>query len=84
MFLGRIKLYLEFVFLVYLHMFLAGVNQLVQDETVQALLGMNQKHILFPAHGFFSPFLCPKIFPPTSLTSFSAHSISTTQESSRA
>jgi hypothetical protein len=30
----------------------------VQDEAVQAILGMNQKHILFP---------CPVIFQPPSL-----------------
>jgi hypothetical protein len=46
----------------------------VQDEAVQAHLRMNQKHILFssnPAQGFCSP----EIFPPTSFTSFLAHSI---------
>jgi hypothetical protein len=50
-----------------------------------------------PAQGFFSPLLCPKIFPsyllpppptylppPTSLTSFPTHSISKARESSRA
>ncbi len=41
-----------------------------------------------PAQGFFSPLLCPKIFPsylpppPTSLTSFPTHSISRAWESS--
>jgi hypothetical protein len=27
----------------------------VQDEAVQAILGMNQKHILFPCPGIFQP-----------------------------
>ncbi len=50
-----------------------------------------------PAQGFFSPLLCPKVFPfyllpccpptylplPTSFTSFPTHSISRAQESSR-
>ncbi len=43
-----------------------------------------------PAHGFFSPLFCPKIFPsyllppllPTSFTSFPTHSISKAWESS--
>ncbi len=63
----------------------AGVNQQppVQDELVQAILGMNKNTSSSPAQGFFSPLLCPKFFPPTyfppptSLTSFNAHSIST-------
>ncbi len=40
----------------------AATNALVQDEAVLLVLGMNQKHILFSAQGFFSPLLCPKIF----------------------
>jgi len=54
-----------------------------------AILGMNQKHILSPAQGFFRPLLYPKIFPsylptspPPSLNSFLTHSISKVQESS--
>jgi len=35
----------------------------VQDEVVQAILWMNQKHIIFPCLGIFQPLLCPKIFP---------------------
>jgi hypothetical protein len=30
-------------------------NAPVQDEAVQAVLGMNQKHILFPCSGIFQP-----------------------------
>ncbi len=69
-----------------------------QDETIQSVLGMNQKHILFPCPGIFQPLLCPKIFPsyltpppplylpplPTSFTSFPAHSISNAWESFQA
>jgi hypothetical protein len=40
----------------------AATSAPVQDEAVQAILGMNQKHILFPCPGIFSP-LRPKIFP---------------------
>ncbi len=36
----------------------AATNAPVQDEVIQAVLGMNQKHILFP---------CPRIFQPSSL-----------------
>jgi hypothetical protein len=39
----------------------------VQDEIVQTILGMNQKHILFPCPWIFHP---PPL--PTSLTSFLA------------
>jgi hypothetical protein len=55
----------------------------VQDEAVQAVLGMNQKHILYCPR-FFQPLLCPKVFPsylpspsylPTYLTSCCAYSI---------
>jgi hypothetical protein len=31
----------------------AATNALVQDEAVRAVLGMNQKHILFPCPGIF-------------------------------
>jgi hypothetical protein len=37
----------------------------VQDEAIQAILGMNQKHILFPCLGIFQPLFCPQIFPST-------------------
>jgi hypothetical protein len=72
-----------------------GVNQplLVEDEVIQAVLGMNQKHILFPGTRIFQPPSLPQNFPllptsppsylpPTSLTSFFTHSISRTRESS--
>jgi hypothetical protein len=75
----------------------AATSALVQDEAVQAVLGMNQKHILFPCLGIFQPPSLPQNFPllptsppptglpsPTSLTSFLAHSVSRAQESSRA
>jgi hypothetical protein len=70
---------------------LAATNALDQDEAVQAVLGMNQNTSSSPAQRFFSPLLCPKIFlsyllpapPPTSLTSFPAHSISKAKESSQ-
>jgi hypothetical protein len=61
----------------------AATNAPVQDEVVQVILGMNQKHILFPlSRDFSTPFSVPKFsqptyFPPfllTSLTSFPAHS----------
>jgi hypothetical protein len=41
----------------------------VQDEVVQTVLGMNQKHILFPCPGIFQPPSLPQKFPllPTSL-----------------
>jgi len=42
-------------------------NAPIEDEAVQAILGMNQKHILFPAQRFSGPFSTPKISPPTSL-----------------
>ncbi len=40
----------------------------VQDEVIQAVLRMNQKHILFPSPGIFQPLYLPQIFPllPTS------------------
>jgi hypothetical protein len=40
----------------------------VQDEAVQAVLGMNQKHILLPCPGIFQPLSLPQNFPllPTS------------------
>ncbi len=51
----------------------AATSAPVQDEALQAVLGMNQKHILF--QGFFSPLLCPKIYPfyPLHLISGSLH-----------
>lgn len=35
----------------------------VQDEAVQVILGMNQKHILFPYPGIFQPLFQPQNFP---------------------
>jgi len=32
-----------------------ATNAPVQDEAVQAVLGMNQKHILLPCPGIFQP-----------------------------
>jgi len=43
----------------------AATNAPVQNEAVQAVLGMNQKHILFPCSGISAPFSTPKISPPT-------------------
>jgi len=45
-----------------------ATNALVQDEAVQAVLGMNQKHILLPCPGIFQPPSLPQNFPllPTS------------------
>jgi hypothetical protein len=65
----------------------AATSAPVQDEAVQAVLGMNQKHIRFPCPGIFHPLLCPIISPPTylpHLISFHAHSISKPLESCRA
>ncbi len=63
-----------------------ATNALIEDEVVQAILGMNQKHIsLAQSFWFFQLLLCPKLFPsylpplsylpPTYLISFFAHSI---------
>jgi len=38
-------------------------NAPVQDEAVQAVLGMNQKHILLPCLGIFQPPSLPQNFP---------------------
>jgi hypothetical protein len=62
----------------------------VRDEALEAVLGMNQKHILFPCPGIFQPSSLPQNLPliplsyplPTSLTSFPAHSIAKAWESS--
>jgi hypothetical protein len=44
----------------------AATSAPVQDEAVQAILGMNQKHILFSCQGIFQPpFSAPKFSPPT-------------------
>jgi len=45
-----------------------ATNALVQDEAVQAILGMNKKHILLPCPGIFQPPSLPQNFPllPTS------------------
>jgi hypothetical protein len=49
----------------------AAINAPVEDEVVQAILGMNQKPILFPCPGIFQPpSLPPKFSPPTSPTSY--------------
>jgi hypothetical protein len=55
----------------------------VQDEAIQVVFGMNQKHVLpCPRFLVFSTFfLLPKFFPPTYFTSFCAHSIIKAQES---
>jgi hypothetical protein len=57
----------------------AATNAPIEDETVEAVLGMNQKHIL-PAQNylFFQPLFCPRIFPsylplPTYLILSSLH-----------
>jgi hypothetical protein len=43
---------------------LVATNAQVQDEAIQAVLGMNQKHILpCPRLLVFSGFFCPKVFP---------------------
>jgi len=73
----------------------AATSAPIQDEVVQAVLLMNQKHILFPCPGIFQAPSLPQNFPflptsppptyllsPTSLTSFLAHSISRARESS--
>jgi len=46
----------------------AATNAPVQDEALQAVLWMNQKHILFPCPGIFEPPSLPQNFPllPTS------------------
>jgi len=41
----------------------AATSAPVQDEAVQALLGMNQKHILFVCPGIFQPPSLPQKFP---------------------
>ncbi len=59
-------------------------NAPVQDEAIQAVLGMNQKHILpcLRFLVFFASYLPQKFsFLPTYLTSFCAHSIARDQES---
>jgi len=40
-----------------------GTNAPVQDEAVQAVLGMNQKNILLPCPGIFQPPSLPQNFP---------------------
>jgi hypothetical protein len=40
-----------------------ATDALVQDEAVQAVLGMNQKHILLPCPGIFQPPSLPQNFP---------------------
>jgi len=50
----------------------AAINAPVEDEAVQAVLVMNQKHILFPCPGNFQPPYLPQNFPllPTYLPSY--------------
>ncbi len=45
----------------------AATNALVEDEAVQAILRMNQKHILPTRnyYSFFNHFSAPKNFPPS-------------------
>ncbi len=71
----------------------AATSAPVQEEAVQAILRMNQKHVLFPCPRIFQPPSLVQNFPllPTSplprltyLTSFPAHSIARAQESSQA
>jgi len=40
-----------------------ATNAPVQDEAVQAVLGMNRKHILLPCPGIFQPPSLPQKFP---------------------
>jgi hypothetical protein len=46
----------------------AGVNQQpcppIQDEAIQVVLGVNQKHILFPCPGIFQPPFLSQNFSP--------------------
>ncbi len=42
----------------------AATNALIQDEAVQTVLGMNQKHILFPCPRIFQPQNFPSYLPP--------------------
>jgi hypothetical protein len=63
-----------------------ATNALVEDEVIQAILGMNQKHILFSCAGIFQPPFLPQNFPflpnsppPTSFPSFPTYSISRAQ-----
>jgi hypothetical protein len=57
-------------------------NAPIQDEAIQAILGVNQKHILFPCPRIFQLYLfTPNFSPPTYLTSFCARSIARAQES---
>jgi len=55
-----------------------ATNAPIKDEAIQAILGMNQKHILFPCPRIFQPPSLPQKISllPTSLTSFPTHSIS--------
>jgi hypothetical protein len=41
----------------------AATNALVQDEAIEAILGMNQKHILFPYPRIFQRLSLPQNFP---------------------
>jgi hypothetical protein len=40
-----------------------ATNAPVQDEAIQAVLGMNQKHILLPCPEIFQPLSLPQNFP---------------------
>jgi hypothetical protein len=40
-----------------------ATNASVQDEAIQAVLGMNQKHIFLPCPGIFQPSSLPQNFP---------------------
>jgi len=52
----------------------AATSAPVQDEAVQAVLWMNQKHILFPCPGIFQPPSLPQTCPllPTSPPPFAS------------
>jgi hypothetical protein len=56
----------------------ATTNASVQDEAVQAVLRMNQEHILFPCPRIFQPPFLLQNFPlvPTSTPSYLPHLIS--------
>jgi len=69
---------------------LATTSAPIQDEAIQAILGMNQKHILpCPRFLIFSACILPQSFsilptpllPPSYLTSFCTHSIIRARES---
>ncbi len=59
---------------------LAATSAPAQDDVIQAVLGMNQKHILFPCTRIFQPPSLPQNFPfylppPSYLPHFISHSL---------